>query len=126
MANLLRILIIVFDEKWLSNSEYARILAACCRREDAQQIARLSQDYIEVRTLHRRAPSEFSMAKLFEALLVLFQEEWMTHGEFAKILAASCQREAAQQMKCLWQFHIVTAYKIDSDNEGTSEEDSSN
>ena len=57
MAKLLHILIVVFEEKWLSNSEYARILAACCRREDAQQIAVLSQDYIELRTLHRRAPA---------------------------------------------------------------------
>ena len=67
MANLLRILIVVFDEKWLSNSEYARILAACCRREDAQQIARLSQDYIEVRTLHRRAPSESREAEFLRS-----------------------------------------------------------
>ena len=33
--------------------------------------------------------SEFSMTKLREALLVLFQEEWMSHDEYAKILTAS-------------------------------------
>ena len=66
------------------------------------------------------------MAKLLEALLVAFQEKWVSHCEYAKMLAASCRREDAQQMKCLWQYHIVTAYKIDSDNEWTSEEDSSN
>ena len=29
-------------------------------------------------------------------------------------------------MKCMWHYHIVTAYKMDPDNESTSEEDSNN
>ena len=29
-------------------------------------------------------------------------------------------------MKCLWHYHIVTAYKMDPDNESTFEEDSNN
>ena len=70
--------------------------------------------------------ARISIGKLFEVLIVLFEEKWVSHCEYAKFLAASCRREDAQQMKCLWQYHIVTAYKIDSDNEGTSEEDSSN
>ena len=66
------------------------------------------------------------MAELLDVLIVLFEEKWVSHCEYARILAASCRREDAQQMKCLWQYHIVTAYKIDSDDERTSEEDSSN
>ena len=57
MAKLLHVLNIVFEEKWLSHYDYARVLASSCRREDAQQIARVWQDHIELRTLHRRAPA---------------------------------------------------------------------
>ena len=55
MAKLLDVLIFVLEEKWLSPYEHARVLAASCRRADAQQVALVWRDLIELRTLHRRA-----------------------------------------------------------------------
>ena len=57
MVKLLDVLNFVLEEKWLSPYEHARVLAASCRRADAQQIALVWRDLIELRTLHRRAPT---------------------------------------------------------------------
>ena len=63
------------------------------------------------------------MAKLLDVLIVLSEEKWMSHCEYARNLAASCRRGNAQRMKSLWQYHIETAAAA-SDN-ATSTADAS-
>ena len=50
MAKLLDVVPVVFKEKWWDHFEYARILAASCRREDAQRMKRLFWDYVDAAT----------------------------------------------------------------------------
>ena len=52
------------------------------------------------------------MAKLLHVLIVVFEEKWLSHCEYGRILAASCQREDAQRMKRLWQDHIEAAAAV--------------
>ena len=52
------------------------------------------------------------MAKLLDVLVVIFQEEWVSYSEYARILIASCRREDVQRMKRLWQYHIDTAVSV--------------
>ena len=45
MGKLLPVLTVLLEEKWLDHFEYARILVASCRREDAQRTERWWRDY---------------------------------------------------------------------------------
>ena len=45
-------------------------------------------------------------------LILVFGEKWLSHGEYARTLAASCQREEAQPMKQSWQDHIEAAATV--------------
>ena len=55
------------------------------------------------------------MPKLLDVLRIVFGERWLSHGEYAKTLAASCQREEAQRMKQAWQDHIEAAAAVFDD-----------
>ena len=61
------------------------------------------------------------MAKLLNVLIVLFEEKWVCHGEYARILAASCRREDAQRMKRLWQDYIEAAAAVLVDERSIAE-----
>ena len=56
--------------------------------------------------------TELSMATVLDVLIVVFQEKWVSHSEYAKILIASCRREDVQRMKHLWQYHIETVAAV--------------
>ena len=47
MAKLLQVLPVLFEQKWLDHFEYARMLVASCRREDAQRMERMWWDYFD-------------------------------------------------------------------------------
>ena len=47
MAKLLPVLCVMFELEWLNHFEYARILVASGRREDAQRMERLWWEYFE-------------------------------------------------------------------------------
>ena len=96
MAKLLDVLIAVFEEKWLSHCEYARILAASCRREDAQRMKRLWEDY-------------------FEAAVAAFDDA-------RSIADAPSGRNYLESLE--WQVPLAFAgYEIDSDDHWISEEE---
>ena len=58
---------------------------------------------------------ELSMAKLLPVLCVLFEQEWLNHFEYARILVASCRREDAQRMERLWWDYFAAAVKAFDD-----------
>ena len=61
------------------------------------------------------------MGKLLDVLIVMFEEKWVSHWEYARILAASCRREDAQRMKRLWEYHIETAAAVFDDATSTAD-----
>ena len=58
---------------------------------------------------------ELSMAKLFPVLCVMFEQEWLNHFEYARILVASGRREDAQRMERLWWEYFEAAAKAFDD-----------
>ena len=96
MAKLLDVMPVVFKEKWLDHFEYARILAASCRREDAQRMKRLWQDHIEA-----------AAAVLDDARSI-----------------ADAPSESNYLESLEWQVPLAfTGYEIDSDGHWISEEE---
>ena len=55
------------------------------------------------------------MPNLLDVLRIVFGTRWFSHGEYAKTLAASCQREEAQRIKQAWQDHIEAAAAVFED-----------
>ena len=55
------------------------------------------------------------MPQMLHVLRIVFGERWLSHGEYAKTLAASCQRREALQIKQAWQDHIEAAAAVFED-----------
>ena len=52
------------------------------------------------------------MTKVRDVLLVVLEEEWVSHCEYARSLTTSCGCEDAQRLKRLWQYHIQSVSTV--------------
>ena len=64
------------------------------------------------------------MPQMLDVLRIVFGERRLSHGEYAKTLASSCQREEAQRMKQAWQDHIEAAAAVFEDSRSVSDSSS--
>ena len=61
------------------------------------------------------------MAMPLDVLIILFEEKWVSHCAYARIVTASYRREDAQRTKRLWQYHIETAAAVFDDATDTAD-----
>ena len=64
------------------------------------------------------------MPQMLEVLRIVFGARWLSHGEYAKTLAASCQREEAQRIKQAWRDHIEAAAAVFEDSRSVTDSSS--
>ena len=60
------------------------------------------------------------MAKLVSVLPVLFEEKWLDHFEYARILVANCRREDARRMERLWWDYFAATVEATDDYKNTA------